>query len=90
MKAEYRNKYYTQSHDDGCFYETAFDTGNIKIAVWCSPGNVSAWFYTRLRAHLRVDWSGEAATTLKVIAERAFIHLYAHRENIRIDKKHKS
>jgi len=85
MKAEYRNKYYTQFHDDDFAYETAFDTGNIKIAVWCSPCAVGASFYTRLRAHLGVDWSGEAATTFKVIAERAYIHLYAHRENIRID-----
>jgi len=30
--AEYLNQYYTQSHDDDCAYETAFDTRNIKVA----------------------------------------------------------
>ena len=59
MKAEFCNKYYTQSRDDGCAYETAFDTWNIKIAVWCSPGHstlacvhTSEWIgRVRLRQH---------------------------------------
>ena len=43
MMAEYLNKYYTQSHDDGCAYETAFNTRNIKVA------GMFVEFWTRLK-----------------------------------------